>query len=168
VERLRKQVRAHIHEARQSVLELRSPVLETTALDALLRDVGGRMTGNQPVRFEVAVHGRQPSPIPKDVKAQLFRIGQEALSNAVRHAGASLIRTEIHYRQDAVTLRVVDDGRGFDRRTADGCALNHWGLTSMEERAQQVGGEFRIQTEPGGGTTVEVRAPLDARRVAHA
>lgn len=162
VERLRKQVRAHVHEARQSVLELRSPVLETTALDELLRDVGGRMTGNQPVRFEVTVHGRPSTPMPRNVKAQLFRIGQEALNNAVRHAGASWIRTEIHYHQDAVTLRVVDDGCGFDRRTVDTYSLNHWGLASMRERTQQVGGEFRVETEPGGGTAVEVRAPLDA------
>lgn len=167
VERLRKQIRFYVHDARRSVLDLRFPVLDASALDVLLRDGGARMTGNQPLGFEVAVEGAPHPPLSREIKAQLFRIGQEALGNAVRHADASSIRVEIRYDPGHVRLRVVDDGRGFDLDTVNGYATNHWGLASMKERAQQIGGVFRLTSRPGAGTVVEVNAPLKAREEAH-
>jgi signal transduction histidine kinase len=89
------------------------------------------------------------------VRGQLLRIGQEAILNAVRHAHATQITTELEYTDETISLRVSDDGRGF---TYDEIALEadrHYGLISMRERAETSGGQLRILSRAGQGTTVE-------------
>jgi signal transduction histidine kinase len=72
----------------------------------------------------------------------------------------------LSYSDDAITLRVVDDGRGFDaRRTAEG-TTDHYGITTMRERAQQAGGQVTISSEPGRGTIVEAVVPTSNPQIA--
>jgi signal transduction histidine kinase len=96
-------------------------------------------------------------PASRAVALSLFRIAQEALRNTARHGDAlhakvSLVRDDMH-----LTLKVADNGRGFD--TVAALAKGGLGLVSMEERARLVQGEFFIDSQPGNGTTIEVRVP---------
>ena len=94
------------------------------------------------------------------MEQQLLRIGQEAVTNAVRHAHASVVRMEVCYTDDSVFLRVSDDGRGFDPSSVVSSETNHWGLKSMEERMLEIGGRLSLVSRVGEGTTLEAKAPL--------
>jgi signal transduction histidine kinase len=87
----------------------------------------------------------------------LVRIACEAVTNAVRHGGAPLVRVQLQ-RGDGheVRLLIADSGSGFDPKAA-GAASGGFGLVSMRERARGVGGRFRVWSAPGRGTSVEVR-----------
>jgi signal transduction histidine kinase len=89
----------------------------------------------------------------------LLRIVREAVTNAIRHAHPSRIQIELFYDPDYVSVRVVDNGCGFDSATIPHDAEGHWGITIMQERAQQIGGRLNIVSAPNGGTTIEVVAP---------
>src|SRR4051794_15335534 len=133
--------RAAMEELRAVVFELRPGSLEAEGLATVLRkhvDVLRRVSGR---RIELRV-GEVPRLEPGPA-TQVLRIAQEALGNALRHAEASRIDVRLDSSADRLTLRVTDDGRGFDPAAARGQRL---GLTSMEERATELGGE------PGRGS----------------
>jgi signal transduction histidine kinase/ligand-binding sensor domain-containing protein len=163
--RIREQVEEYIREARRSIWALRSPSLETRKLAEALLEAGERLTADQPARFEMTTSGA-PVPYPSETEHQLLRIGQEAMLNAVRHARASTIRVELEYASRDVTLRVIDDGIGFDPHRTPADAQDHYGLTTMRERAQRIAGTLRIARRPGGGTVVEVVVPMPMRPAA--
>jgi signal transduction histidine kinase len=107
--------------------------------------------------------GRRRSCRP-DSEEHLLRIGQEAITNAVRHARPTAVRAELRYVNDGIVLRVSDDGRGIepgDEERAGGL-----GLASMRERARAAGGDVRIHSTVGRGTTVEVKVPYERSSVA--
>ncbi len=154
---LRQQLEFYIREARQSIRDLRSPLLEGRDLAAALREAGERLTaGRASLEYDVTGPARRA---PLKVEEHVLRIAQEAISNAIRHAAARTVRVNLAYTSDALALRVADDGRGFDPSAPDGDTA-HWGLTSMQERVAQVEGEFSLHSAPGQGTAVEVRVPL--------
>jgi PAS domain S-box-containing protein len=96
-----------------------------------------------------------------EVEIGVYRIAQEALANAARHAGASTIRLTLAVDDDTLRLEVTDDGCGFvPDASRDGEAL---GVTSMEERALALGGRLELRSAPGAGTTVRLECPLGAR-----
>lgn len=161
--RIREQVEHYIREARHSIWNLRSPTLETIDLSAALLEAGEAATAGGHARFEFVVNGTARW-ISASVEEQLLRIGQEALSNAVRHGAADVIRIELSYRPDSVSLRVSDNGRGFDSEHVAQAPESHWGLTSMRERAQQVGARFILMSRPGAGTTIEAIASISSNK----
>jgi signal transduction histidine kinase len=161
--RIREQVEHYIREARHSIWNLRSPTLEAIDLSAALLEAGEAATAGGHARFEFVVNGTARW-ISASVEEQLLRIGQEALSNAVRHGAADVIRIELSYRADSVSLRVSDNGRGFDSEHVAQALESHWGLTSMRERAQQVGARFILLSRPGAGTTIEAIASISSNK----
>jgi signal transduction histidine kinase len=92
-----------------------------------------------------------------DAALCVYRIAQEALTNAIRHAGADTIEISLDSDSHALRLQVRDNGVGFD--LADGLAGSSLGLSSMKERAQLAGGSLTIQTQRGNGTTVSAVVP---------
>jgi signal transduction histidine kinase/ligand-binding sensor domain-containing protein len=100
------------------------------------------------------------SPATED---ELFRIGEEGMANAVKHAQAQRIDVHLRYGDAQVVLSVSDDGRGFDPQSAQ--SPGHFGLTGLRERAAKIGGTLVIRSKPGEGTTVEVTAPARAGAV---
>jgi signal transduction histidine kinase len=160
--RMRRQVTRYIRETRQSIWNLRSPMLETRDLATALREAGENLTVGSDVRFEHTMRG-ESARLPPRVDEQLLRIGQEAISNAVRHAHATVVRLELEFDHATVCLRVVDDGRGLDRANADREPEQHLGLKSMEERAFRIGGRLRIVSGTGAGTMVEATVPFSSR-----
>jgi signal transduction histidine kinase/ligand-binding sensor domain-containing protein len=157
--KIREQVEEYIREARRSIWSLRSPTLDTGDLIEALRDSAARaLSGHDEVAFTFEQSGDRHR-VPSTVEHQILRISQEALLNAVRHSGATAITMHLHFAPDALTLTVRDNGRGFDvSRSAEG-TTDHYGLTTMRERAQQAGGQLTITSTPGHGTIVDARVP---------
>ncbi len=139
---------------RSIVFELRPADLAADGLVATLAkhsDVLSRVFGQ---RIDVTVVSE--TALDPDVELELFRIAQEALSNSLKHARAS--RVEIHVDLAGKLLEVRDDGVGFD--PADRLVRSkHLGLTSMEERAEEIEAKLRIESTPGHGTTIAVTLP---------
>ncbi|MEQ1730993.1 MAG: ATP-binding protein, partial [Vicinamibacterales bacterium] len=156
---LRRQVEAYVRECRQSLWNLRSPMLEEKDLPSSLGDVGARLAGAAGMAFAVHVIG-SPRQAPGRIDDQLLRIAQEAVANAARHSSGRQVTLTLEYRDDAVRLTVNDDGCGFDPDDPMHAASGHWGLVGMEERARTVSGTLRITSGPDTGTQVEVVVPL--------
>ena len=97
---------------------------------------------------------------PSELRAILFRIAQEAIANARKHASATTIHVSIAGRQGGVRLLVTDDGQGFDVGVIESPEPGHIGLPTMIERAQLAGGRCEIESEPGRGTSVSAWLPL--------
>lgn len=154
VKQIRQRVEHYIREARGSIWNLRSPTLETKDLAAALHEAGELGTMHHGIDFGFEVTGR-PVRLDLSTEEQFLRIGQEAVSNAVRHGRPETIRMSLHYSVESAVLTVDDNGCGFDVSAAEGIA-DHWGLTTMRERARQVNARFSLQSEPGRGTTVTV------------
>lgn len=140
-------------ELRRLVAELSPSSLEKYGLCEALRRHCELITGRQGLRLEMRLDydgGLQPGQ-----EAALYRIVQEALANAWRHAGAGQVSVELTGGPDGVTLIVRDDGCGFDPASAP----RGQGLANMEARASRNGGLFSIASSPGAGTGIEVRFP---------
>jgi signal transduction histidine kinase len=105
--------------------------------------------------------------LPKETEIHVYRIIQEALSNAVRHASATEIMLHVKTNPGQVDIAVTDNGRGFivaasqrpPRSDPQKDSANGFGLSSMNERARIVGGSLRITSLPGSGTTVRLTVP---------
>jgi signal transduction histidine kinase len=110
----------------------------------------------------VTVTGRRPDNASPDIDLQLFRIAQEAVTNAIHHGQPTRIDIRVSYDDRQVTLSIADDGCGFDLHAQTGRRRDseHFGLITMRERAEHVGGGLRIESTPGTGTTVHAVAGL--------
>jgi PAS domain S-box-containing protein len=102
--------------------------------------------------------GRIPADIPKNVALCLFRVTQEALGNVVKHSGAKSARVELGSNEAGVSLRIVDEGKGFDTRSTN--AGTGIGLVGMSERVHLIGGRFLIKSQPMRGTEILAEVPL--------
>jgi two-component system, NarL family, sensor kinase len=142
--------RASIAQARTSVLSLRTDPLEGRPLGAALAALARRLTSETGMRVTLHEHGA--GALPYEVEGELFRIAAEALTNARLHAKASRIEIELEGDGTAVTLRVRDDGVGFDPSIRDEA---RYGLRGMEERARLAGGSLRVTSQHGRGSSVE-------------
>jgi signal transduction histidine kinase len=111
---------------------------------------------------DVALELDDPPDLEPAAEHEVLRIAQEAVTNALRHAGASCVRVRLGAAEEGgrpeAVLRVADDGRGFDPE-ARAIRSRRLGLTSMHERAASLGGRLTITSTAGEGTTVELRVP---------
>ena len=106
------------------------------------------------------IHHAVPPVVAEDTALCLYRIVQEALRNVIKHSGARHGEVELSGSADAIWLRVVDDGAGFFPKFTG--SKEGLGLVSMRERLRLVNGELTIDSQPSGGTRIEVRVPLGA------
>jgi signal transduction histidine kinase/ligand-binding sensor domain-containing protein len=155
----RRMARHSITEARRSVMDLRASVLEGQALAAALESGTRMWTAGSGVEVNVEATGPE-SELPQEVEQHLLRIAQEAVTNALKHSGASRIAIKLHTEAKKLFLRIVDNGRGFDQQDVFSSLGGHFGLIGMRERAERLGGELRLASHPGEGTEVEVMVPL--------
>jgi two-component system NarL family sensor kinase len=149
--------RKGLDEARRSVLDLRAAPLEgrtlPVALAALAAEAG---SDNGPaVLFEM---GPAPPPLPPAVEVGLYRIAQEALQNALRHADAARVVLRLEASLGQVRLTVQDDGRGFE--TSGESSASRFGLVGMRERARLLGGSFQVESSPRAGTRITAEVPI--------
>jgi signal transduction histidine kinase len=167
VVRMRDAARGAYTDVREAILGLRS------AHDGLLPSLRsyladhGRMTG---VLLELKVGpGVEHLRLPPAAEIQLIRIVQEALTNVRKHARAASSSVSLDVQEETLAVEVVDDGRGFDLDQPVRTGWPRFGVQTMRERAQAIGGTFELWSTPGSGTRVTVHVPVQVRtRVRHA
>jgi len=146
-----------LDELRSLVFELRPPDLERDGLCGALRKHVEMLRRVQQREIELEVDEALPGDAARD--REVLRIAQEAVQNALRHANAEHVVVRLHSDDGRLVLAVADDGVGFEPR-GTGLRSRRLGLTSMEERAQRIGGRLELRSAPGAGTTV--RLEVDA------
>lgn len=151
------QTRIAMRELRTLIVEIAPPDLHAEGIDNALRDL------LEPLSLagtSVSVDAPAVTGLPEATTALLFRVAQEAVRNAARHAGATRVTVRLHERGDQVRLEVSDDGRGFSaddlqRRRRDG----HVGLSLLQDLVAGAGGSLHVHSRPGAGTDVAVEVP---------
>lgn len=152
-----------ITEGRDAVHKLRSGGLISMELGHAIRNFGKELIGDPPTdsspELRVQVEGT-PRPLNSVVRDEVYRIGVEALRNAIRHANARRIEVEIRYGENGLRLRIRDDGKGIDSAILNrDHASGHWGLRGMRERAKLIGGTFEVWSQLATGTEIELNIP---------
>jgi signal transduction histidine kinase len=162
LERVRALSREALDELRSLILGLRPADLEHDGLEEALRKEVAMVSRVHGIEVKLSARSVPGPDAPRD--AQVLRIANEAVHNAVRHAAASHVTVDLHGGGDALlALEVTDDGHGFDPGEPE-LRSRHLGLTSMEERAAELGGRLAIISTPGSGTTIRLELPHDGGR----
>jgi signal transduction histidine kinase/PAS domain-containing protein len=159
--RARELARDSLKEARRSVQALRPQALDDVGLGHALERLFKKMTQGTSLTPAFDVVGRQ-RPMPPDWEEHVFRIGQEVLTNTIRHANATRLTARLIFAPDEVRLDIHDDGRGFNpSRIRKG-----YGLLGINERVQAMGGRFTLRSADGDGTSIVVTLPaVDPGRI---
>lgn len=161
LDRLCDATREGLHEVRQFIADLRPGRLEEQGLVGALQEYIGRYrnTYSSHVTFEADAVPR----LSTEAEIVLYRITQEALQNAHKHAAGAAVHVSLLVRQQNLLLAIRDEGPGFDpREVARRAGRVNWGLMSMRERAEMVGASYVVTSRPGHGTEVSVTLPLKA------
>jgi len=148
-----KLTRAALAEARESIWNMRSQVLEKCDLGEALEGILMQMTEGTAVKPEIEVEGARRR-LPPVVENNLLRIGQEAITNASRHAKPASIKVRLSFEGRAVRLSVEDDGIGFEPGAKPDGQRRGFGLVGMQERVELLGGTVEIASSPGHGTRI--------------
>jgi signal transduction histidine kinase len=155
VRRARQLARESLGEARRSVHALRPQALEKATFADALKAIIKNTTAGTPLRTEFHLKG-VPRDLTSDVEENLLHIGQEALTNAIKHAHATKFQARLRFDTDRVRLELADNGEGFTVENANGGGI---GLLGMKERAEQIGATLSVTSEPGGGTKIVAISP---------
>ncbi len=139
---------------------LRPPILDDLGVVTSVRRLLADFTERTRIKGQLKVVG-ETRRLPADTELGMFRIAQEALRNIERHAGATRVAVTVTFAKHEARLDVVDNGAGFSMASSSGdfTASGKLGLLSMQERAELLGGNLKIQSRPGNGTRVTVSAP---------
>ncbi|PYK28034.1 MAG: hypothetical protein DME59_03290 [Verrucomicrobia bacterium] len=157
VRRARELARESLGEARRSVHALRPQALEKAAFADALKAIIKNTAAGTALRTEFRVQGK-PRHLAPGVEENLLHIGQEALSNALKHARATKFQARLSFDSQAVSLELSDNGDGFVTDRGNGGGI---GLIGMKERADQIGATLSISSEPGEGTSIVAVSPYD-------
>lgn len=155
-ERLTDDLRAEL-----SVLiqELRPVALADKGLASAIREYAAVWSRQNEIVHEMRIRGERALPL--EIEQTLFRIVQEALANVARHSEADSVEIHLIYSNGESTVTVMDDGRGF----AIGAKRGGFGLSSMRQRAEAIGGDLIVQSAPGKGTSISCTIPIDDSQV---
>jgi signal transduction histidine kinase len=148
-------------ELRRSIWDLRTRELEQFDFPEALRMSAQQIAERAGLRlnFDITGEARALSEVAEE---NLLRISQEALTNVIKHAHATEVTVRLEFSPLAVTLRVTDNGCGFEPEVGPGLPDGHFGLLGMSERAKRLEGHFRLTSSPGNGACLEVQIPTKA------
>lgn len=155
-------------EVRASILELRSKTLKERGLLDALQDYVTKFGHEAGLEATIVVDEGASTRFPPRLEVQLIRIIQEALTNVRKHAQATHATIRFGDLDGGHIIVVEDDGRGFDPARVGELAGNHFGLETMRERAESIGGHLRVESRPGGGTRVVLTLPHGEKGAEHA
>lgn len=161
VERIRSIARDSLQEARRSVWDLRSDERLSESLTTKLRQEIEKIGGDS-IEASLNVEGTE-RVLPSGTETALLRICQESLANVIKYAQANRVIITLRYDPEAISLKVSDNGVGFDSATPSRNRSQNsggFGLINMRERSRLLGGELSVESEPGHGTVVEAVLPL--------
>jgi signal transduction histidine kinase len=159
LETARQMVRHGQEEFRRSLMNLRAQELERGGLAQALPEVARQMVSGTSINLECEIDPQLPS-LSEAVEANLLRIGQECLTNAVRHAHPRKIKLALHRMEKTVHLQIADDGEGFVPEQNTHSSNGHFGWRGIRERAEQIHAKVELNSSPGAGTTVSVTVPI--------
>jgi len=151
LDELRLLTRGALSEMRTLLFELRPASLKDMDLEDLLRHLTNAFTGRTRIPAKLLVDGR--IDLPSNAKEAFYRVAQEALNNIIKHADASQVSVRLRGAEEAMRLKIQDDGRGFDPGAV---SSEHLGLGIMRERAEAISADLNIDSQPGKGTRVEL------------
>jgi len=161
LELARNMTRRSLSEARRSVWDLRSHLLENSDLATALTEMITPLATAS--GLDITIHSTGvPHKLSAITEHNFLRITQEALANALKHSGAKKVSVALNYEQSQVQLRLHDDGQGFDPTTTGQASGGHFGLLDMRERAEKIGGRFSLNSQPGSGTEILITVTLTA------
>jgi PAS domain S-box-containing protein len=143
---------------------LRPSVLDDLGLEEALERLSLDVTGANEFVVDLHVTGPRLPRLPEQIEIALYRMAQEALTNASKHAAPKAVSILIHRNASEVRLVVEDDGKGFDVEAT--VSDKHLGLVGMRERANLVGGSMTVESSPGHGTTICISVPLPGQKAA--
>lgn len=149
LQELRELTRGALAEMRTLLLELRPTALVNVSLTDLLHQLADAVVGRARLPIEVKVQGQEELPV--HVRIAFYRIAQEALNNVAKHAEANQASVLLALQPEGVDLYIQDDGRGF---RMDGVSGKCLGLNIMRERAEEIGAQFTIHSQPNQGTVI--------------
>jgi ligand-binding sensor domain-containing protein len=160
----RSMIASSLAEVRRSIWVLRAQAAKAKdGLGVSVAESLRQLTAESGLEMNIHVGG-QPRVLPPGLEHNVLRIAHEAVTNALRHAGARRLTIDLQFDRDALELRVRDDGRGFDPDVyLRGPRGEHFGLLGICERAQSMGGELHVRSRPGEGTEITCRLPYDCR-----
>jgi len=159
--KVRKELADEADALRALMSGLRPPVLEERGLMPALREAVTRFGVEQGVETDLV--GTLPRPVSSDLETLAYRVVQEALTNAAKHARADRVVVSVETTATSLRVEVEDDGRGFDSAmTREFLRQGRVGLASMRERVELANGTFVIRSSPGRGTSIVATLPVDA------
>jgi signal transduction histidine kinase/ligand-binding sensor domain-containing protein len=158
LDRVLQLMRRVIDEGRNAVSGLRSPTVGIDDLEEAFSRLRQELGVQDSVDYRVIVEGR-PRPLHPVIRDEVYRVGREALVNAVRHSGAQTIEIEIGYAAGHVRVLVRDNGSGIDEHVLRSGREGHWGLSGMRERAERIGARLKVWSRPAAGTEIELFVP---------
>jgi len=153
---LREMTREALLEMRLLVFELHPSILEKEGLVAALQARLAAVESRSGLKTEINVEGERRLPL--SIEEELYRISQEGLNNAVKHARARSVRIKLKYTRESVCLKLIDDGTGFDFQAASGSG--GMGLRGIKERVRKMDGTLAIESSPEKGTVLSVTVQL--------
>jgi len=147
--------RSGLQETRRALKALRASPLDDLGLSLALRRMAESAVERANIQLELEIPEEAP-PLAPDVEQCIYRVAQEAVANVVSHASANTLGVQLSYQGDETRLVVRDDGVGFEEQSKNGSLNGHFGLEGLRERAQEIGGQLTIASQPGRGTTVQL------------
>jgi two-component system sensor histidine kinase DegS len=153
--RLREAVAGEMVSLRRLMSELRPPILEQRGIEVALRDCAQGVLEGQSIQFELECTLGEVQLVP-ELETAIYRVVREGLTNIRKHSGADHARVTLDASISRVLLTISDDGRGFEPTRANG---DHFGLVTMREGVEAVGGTWRLDTRAGSGTHIEASLP---------
>jgi signal transduction histidine kinase len=154
---LRETARSTLENVARMAFDLRPAGLDEFGLASALKGLGRGLEERGGPKVELTLDVPAGERLPARLETALFRITQEALTNVVKHAGASIVRLSLGLRERSVVLTIEDDGRGFSRAQE---REGGFGLVGMRERIASLNGALDIESAPGAGTRLTIEIPL--------
>jgi two-component system nitrate/nitrite sensor histidine kinase NarX len=152
-------------DVREAILGLRETISVDGGLEATLREYLAKYSRQTGIQATLVCEAPGPGRLPPQAEVQLLRVIQEALANVRKHARASRATVRMERYAGAARIVVEDDGVGFDPAAVKASLEGGFGMSTMRERVEQVGGSFAVDAAPGRGTRIEVRFRADEIRV---
>ena len=147
-------------EVHSLAVQLRPAALDDLGLMRAVNTLADVWSARSGIKVDLHAFGIDEPRLPPDVELTVYRVIQEALTNVLKHAGASRVSLILNRPDGEVVIIVEDDGRGFDSEAVQSSQTGGLGLLGIRERVAQFNGTMTLESEPGRGTTVFVRIPL--------
>ncbi len=150
-----------LEDARNAIWDIRAPLSSSDLPEALRTEAEDAARGSE-VKVQLEIVG-EVRPLPLSIVTVISRVAREAVTNAVRHSDSDAVHLQLRYGRRTIRLTAADQGRGFVRDPKLRSYGGHFGLIGMRERASEVGGRLRIESEPAHGTIVRLRVPIPSQ-----